>query len=418
MSPTAAGMEARRSGVAASMERAPSTPPPHRPAPWWGRVGWVVALSLAVGCSRSQPDSQPAATPRGPRVAMVDARRPQLSQKPTVELAGDWTASLQAASRRATRAVGQVASHEPAEVDLAGGLAGGLPTAEQVLGAAHGKVVAEVRFPGKTTAIDRAVSQSVGTPQTGRLLGGTRLPVASDPHVRALARTAKADTLWGTSELVALVRDVAAAVARQHGQVPLTVGNLSRRGGGDIGASVSHNSGRDADLAFYLLDARGKSVRWHTMLHCDDSGVVQRPADARGFRFDTARNWALIRHLLSHPAVVVQWIFVAAPLRNMLLDHALRVGEPASLRERARRVLVQPSDSARHDDHFHVRIACPPGDSPACRSGPGRTRYAREAQIDALLHMYRKGSPAERRYAREILSLPVDGGDLVLPPVK
>ena len=116
--------------------------------------------------------------------------------------------------------------------------------------------------------------------------------------------------------------------------------------------------------------------------------------------------------------MVVQWVFVAAPLRNMLLDHALRIGEPELLRERARRVLVQPSDSSRHDDHFHVRIACPPDDRPGCVDGGGRTALARDAQIDTLLRMYEKGSPAEKRYARDMLSLPVDGADLVLPPME
>ena len=263
-------------------------------------------------------------------------------------------------------------------------------------------------------AIDPDASRSVGTPQHGHLLGGLRLP--SIPALEVLRPTIKRGWTWGTSELIGLVHDTAITVTREHGGTPMRVGNLSRQGGGDISVSVSHNSGRDVDIAFYLLDAEGKSVNWPVMLHFDANGVVQQPAEARGFRFDTARNWALVRQLLSHPAVVVQWIFVAAPLRNMLLDHALRVGAPASLRQRAKQVLVQPSDSSAHDDHFHVRIACPAEDKPGCLSGPGRTKLAREAQIDALLHMYRQGSPAERRYARELLSVPTDGGDLMLPP--
>ncbi|HAN29966.1 MAG TPA: hypothetical protein DCQ06_00075 [Myxococcales bacterium] len=265
-------------------------------------------------------------------------------------------------------------------------------------------------------AIDPDASQSVGTPQNGRLIGGLKLP--SIPAIEVLKPTLKRGWLWGTSELISLVHDTAIMVAREHGAVPMRIGNLSRQGGGDISVSVSHNSGRDVDIGFYLIDSRGASASWPTMLRCDQAGVVQHPQKAHGLRFDTARNWTLISQLLSHPAVVVQWIFVAAPLRNMLLDHALRAGAPASLRQRAQQVMVQPSDSSAHDDHFHVRIACPSEDKPACLSGPGRTKLAREAQIDALLQMYRQGSPAEKRYATEILSLPSDGADLVLPPIE
>jgi len=125
-----------------------------------------------------------------------------------------------------------------------------------------------------------------------------------------------------------------------------------------------------------------------------------------------------VRHWLSDPDVVVQWIFVSIPLRNQMLDYALRQGEPQGLRRRAAQVLVQPRDSSPHADHFHLRIACPPGDRPACIDGGGVTAQARDAQIDSLLEMYHHGSPAEQRYARELLSLPPDADLAALPPIE
>lgn len=241
---------------------------------------------------------------------------------------------------------------------------------------------------------------------------------ASDAaHLHVLAPTIQRGFTWGTAELVALLHDSARAVQREAGGATMAVGNLSRPGGGDIPQSVSHNSGRDADIAFFALNTTGGSVRLSRMVHFDDRGAAVT-GDGTALHFDVARNWALVRSLLSHPAVVVQWVFVSAALRNMLLDHALRRGEPELLQERARRVMVQPSDSARHADHFHVRIACPQDDRPRCVNGPGRTKMARDAQIDALLRMYRHGSPAEQRYARDMLSLPTDGGDPLLPPLE
>lgn len=274
--------------------------------------------------------------------------------------------------------------------------------------------------PAQTAAILPAhAGQSVGTPQSGRLTDGVDLSSQPEPALRVLPATERRGYTRGTAELVTLLTDTARAVTRAFPGTQLTVGNLSRPGGGDIPQSVSHNSGRDADLALFAVDREGRPLQSAHYVVFDAHGVAVAPPDLAGVaRFDEARTWAAVRHLLSHPAVVVQWIFVAAPLRNMLLDHALRIDEPELLRERARRVLVQPSDSSPHVDHLHVRIACPPDDRPACVDGAGRTALARAAQVDALLRMYHHGSPAEQRYARDLLSLPFDGAELVLPPVE
>jgi hypothetical protein len=50
----------------------------------------------------------------------------------------------------------------------------------------------------------------------------------------------------------------------------------------------------------------------------------------------------------------------------MLLDHARAIGEPEGLIDLAAASMSQPSDSAPHNDHMHVRIYCPPGE-PTCR---------------------------------------------------
>ena len=297
-----------------------------------------------------------------------------------------------------------------------------------------GTVTATIHLPPSTTATASPLhptaagsahlpphpSHSIGTPQNGHL--DRAVDLATQPPLaalRILPATQRRGFTHATAELVALLRDTARAVARAHPGSRLTVGNLAPPGGGDIPQSVSHNSGRDGDLAFFAIDREGNPVEAAHYVRFDATGSAAAPAEAVGrLRFDVARTWLTVRHLLSHPAVIVQWIFIAAPLRNMLLDHAVRLGEPELLRERARRVLVQPSDSSPHADHLHVRIACAADDKPACIDGGGHTAGARAAQIDALLRMYHQGSPHERRYARDMLSLPVNGADLLLPPLE
>ena len=258
-------------------------------------------------------------------------------------------------------------------------------------------------------------SHSVGTAQNGYLLGG--LAVAESPALRILPQTRARGFYFGTAELVSLLERSAQAVAADYPPSTLRLGNLSRDGGGDIAPSHSHNSGRDADVLFFAFDRNGSDAAPANFVHFDDNGLSDSPEPGR-WEFDTARNWALVRRWLTDPDVVVQWIFVSVPLRNRLLDYALREREPQSLRDRAMHVLVQPRDSSPHADHFHIRIACPADDRPQCVDGFGQTAHAREAQVDALLQLYAHGSPEEQRYARELLTLPVDGTVADLPPIE
>lgn len=271
--------------------------------------------------------------------------------------------------------------------------------------------------PSRLTTVPGLHSRSVGTAQNGFLQGG--VAVRESPQLRLLPQTKRNGVYFGTAELASLLERSAAALAADHPGTVLRVANLSREHGGDIGPSVSHNSGRDADVMFFAADRYGSPQEPANFCHYDDNGVADHPpVDAGRYEFDAARNWSLVRHWLSDPDVLVQWIFVSVPLRNQLLDHALRIGAPESLRKRAARVLVQPRDSSPHADHFHLRIACPPGDRPECLDGGASSDLARQAQVDALLEMYHHGSPGEQRYARELMSLPADADPADLPPIE
>lgn len=270
-------------------------------------------------------------------------------------------------------------------------------------------------FVGRFDRENQKTSHSVGTAQNGSLQNG--VPVRESSVLALVSQTRTRGFYWGTQELVQLLQRAAEGVAADYPGSRLRVANLSREGGGDIAPSVSHNSGRDADVLFFAFDRNGSDRVPTNFVHYDENGLSDSP-DPGQWEFDTPRNWALVRRWLTDPAVVVQWIFVSVPLRNRLLDYALRQREPPSLRDRAMRVLVQPRDSSPHADHFHLRITCPLGDRPGCIDGYGQTARAREAQVDALLDMYAHGSPAEQRYARELLSLPPDGADVELPPIE
>jgi len=83
-----------------------------------------------------------------------------------------------------------------------------------------------------------------------------------------------------------------------------------------------------------------------------------RTRDGSHLVFDVPRTWMLVKELVDAPEATVQFIFIYEPLAQLLIDHAKQIGEPQDLIVRARRAMRQPGDSARHDDHMHVRIYC------------------------------------------------------------
>jgi penicillin-insensitive murein endopeptidase len=153
-----------------------------------------------------------------------------------------------------------------------------------------------------------------------------------------------------------MVDRAARAVAKRYPGTVLYVGDISRRRGGEIAGHRSHESGRDADLGFYVFNAGGKQVQAQAFIPFDGS---LRSASAPGARFDLARNWLLIERLMADPEARVTHIFVAAPLRQRLLEFARSQGVPGRVITRAAMVMMQPTRAMAHDNHFHVRIACP-----------------------------------------------------------
>ena len=207
--------------------------------------------------------------------------------------------------------------------------------------------------------VSDGTSISVGKPSHGYLIDGVRLPDHGEGFTTREVWRAR-DNRYGTDELIDLVVGVARRMRRQVPGVPLVVADLSGQGGGERYAfHRSHQSGRDADLLYYLRDASGQPFEPDAM-HVFDTGG--RARDGSGLTVDVPRTWLLVRELITAPEAPVQWIFIYEPLARRLLDHAARTGEPEALIARARKTLRQPGDSARHDDHMHVRVYCSPTD--------------------------------------------------------
>ena len=221
----------------------------------------------------------------------------------------------------------------------------------------------QTRGPGARRLSHR--SRSLGFAFQGKLRNGVRL--RESRFVRYVPEYAAAGNHYGTWELVQLLERAAYRVSRRvrDASAKLSVGELSRENGGRIPGHASHQNGRDVDLAFYMLDARGRPYEPYAFAEFDANG---RGTGANSIlTFDDARNWELVAKLVADGDAKVQFIFVADVLKQRLLREGRRRRASGVLLERAARAMVQPAEGHRHANHFHVRIYCPPAARPVCR---------------------------------------------------
>jgi penicillin-insensitive murein endopeptidase len=204
-------------------------------------------------------------------------------------------------------------------------------------------------------------SVSWGPANRGMLLDPALLPLDGEGYV-VRATWAERDTQWGVDELIAVIAWTGREVARTHPGTVLSVGDLSVEAGGLTARHRSHRTGRDVDLVLFPRRGREQLPATEMKPYRADGTFADDPT----ISFDAERQWTVVRGLLTAPGPGIANIFLYAPLREQLLDHARAIGEPEALIDLAAATISQPGDSARHDDHMHVRIYCPRVE-PTCR---------------------------------------------------
>ena len=211
--------------------------------------------------------------------------------------------------------------------------------------------------PSVGKAAAKKGAQSIGAPNNGRLTGAIRLRGGKTVRQREGAHS------WGLPQLVHLIRHASAEVARKHRGSQMLVGDLSGRTGGHLDHHGSHQTGRDADVGFYVMNSKGKPMTVRRFIAFDDAGNAR---DVPGARFDDARNWTMIEAMLKDEKASVRYMFITNALRARVLAQAAKKHAPKELIERAAAAMMSPQDADLHDDHVHVRISCPETMRDAC----------------------------------------------------
>jgi murein endopeptidase len=180
---------------------------------------------------------------------------------------------------------------------------------------------------------------SIGRTNGGALVAGIRMPEGANWEL------VSPNLAWGTKETVDGLAHAIDSVAARFPNTPKAfVGDIGAKNGGHLHPHVSHQSGRDVDLSYYLSEGH----RWY--------------ANARGTNLDRARTWHLVRTLIADSDVDL--ILIDLQIQRLLKAYALEIGENAAWLDqifqvggKSQRPLIFHAKG--HATHLHVRFYNP-----------------------------------------------------------
>jgi len=196
-------------------------------------------------------------------------------------------------------------------------------------------------------------ARSIGFYTAGCLQGAQALPLDGPGY--EVIRTSR-NRYWGQPEMLDFIKAFAGRL-RALGQSSLYIGDIGQPRGGPMPTGhASHQVGLDADIWFErqhgasLPPAERENPRLRSLVKSDDSGI-----DDGVF---SPQHMQLLRTAAETPHV--DRIFINKFIKQRLC-HTV-TGDRAWLNK----LVVW----AGHDEHFHVRLYCPPG-NPQCQPQAG-----------------------------------------------
>ncbi len=195
--------------------------------------------------------------------------------------------------------------------------------------------------------------QSIGFYSAGCLQGAQSLPLDGPGYeVIRISR----NRYWGQPVMLDYVRQLADRM-RIVGQAPLYIGDIGQpRGGPAPTGHQSHQIGLDADIWFerqpgpHLPPAQREHPRLRSLVRADESGIDDEVFSRQ--HVELLKTAAELPH--------VDRIFVNKFIKQRLCQSV--TGD--------RRWLNKLVVWVGHDEHFHVRLYCPPG-NPHCQPQAG-----------------------------------------------
>lgn len=224
---------------------------------------------------------------------------------------------------------------------------------------ATGNSWSNVPGPAGTTA------QAIGTYTAGCLAGAEMLP--SDGEGYQVMRLSR-QRYFGHPVLIDFIRNLSQQIAERH-HLNLLIGDLGQaRGGPTPSGHRSHQTGLDVDIWFeqepldHTLSLLEREKRGALSMVNEDGMSVSR------------RRWNSIQAeilRLASQSSAVQRIFVNAAIKKNLCE---------TQRDRSWLRKIRPWWG--HDEHFHVRLFCPPANPQCVDQEPVATGDGCDAGLD------------------------------------
>jgi penicillin-insensitive murein endopeptidase len=180
---------------------------------------------------------------------------------------------------------------------------------------------------------------SLGRPAAGALFGAEQMESSERWEVVNPRET------WGTRETIEYLARCIDSVNEQFPDTPkIPIGDISARSGGHLVPHISHQSGRDVDVAYYYRN----NEKWYTRATADN--------------LDFPRTWAFVKAMVTETDVDL--IFIDRSIQKLLRDYATSIGEDEGWLDE---VFGGPTTPLRsiirhekgHKSHIHVRFYNP-----------------------------------------------------------
>jgi penicillin-insensitive murein endopeptidase len=214
-------------------------------------------------------------------------------------------------------------------------------------------------------------AMSLGNPSAGLLLNGVQATK------NELFEPVSPGAAWGTDETLSYLERALRRVHEEIADTPaLPLGDISVEKGGPISPHVSHQAGRDVDIAYFYK----KDARWY------------RRGNAQNL--DIARNWAFVRALVTETDV--ELILIDHSIQALLREHALAIGEDPVWVDgifrggAGMRPIVRHARG--HATHVHVRFYNPLAQETARRAYAGLVERGIVPPVQSFVqHRARRG---------------------------
>lgn len=196
--------------------------------------------------------------------------------------------------------------------------------------------------------------QLVGEYWKGCYTGGVPLAgIGEHWQVMRLSRNRN----WGTPFLIHFLERFAKTATQVTGWRGIVVGDMSQpRGGPMLTGHASHQLGIESDIWLRPMpDRPWTATEIEEVLSTDLLRADRRDVDPKVY---TPQHFALLRAAASQPEVAR--VFVNAAIKKALCRDA---GDDRSWLRKIR-------PAAGHSYHFHIRLACPPGQSDCIDQAP------------------------------------------------